>query len=61
MINEGIVDRVVRIILGFALLSLMFIGPRTWLGLIGALPLATGIIGFCPLYRALGFHTRAQR
>lgn len=55
--NEGTFDRVVRIVLGLALLSLVFIGPRTWLGLIGLVPLATGFFGFCPLYRLFGIRT----
>jgi hypothetical protein len=55
--NEGTIDRVVRIILGLALLSLVFIGPHTWLGLIGVVPLLTGLVGFCPLYRLVGLRT----
>jgi hypothetical protein len=56
-INEGSVDRVVRIVLGLALLALVFVGPRTWLGFVGIVPLVTGAIGFCPLYRLLGVKT----
>lgn len=55
--NEGAVDRVVRVVLGLALLALVFVGPRTWLGLIGVVPLVTGIVGSCPLYRLLGIST----
>ncbi len=55
--NEGIVDRVVRVALGVAILSLMFVGPKTMWGLIGIVPILTGVIGFCPLYRVLGFST----
>lgn len=55
--NEGTFDRIVRIVLGLLLLSLVFVGPRTPLGLIGLLPLLTGLVGFCPLYRVLGLHT----
>ncbi len=57
MKNEGTIDRTVRVIAGLAILSLAFIGPRTPLGVIGAVPLATGLIGFCPLYRVLGIST----
>ena len=56
--NEGIVDRAIRVALGLALLSLTVVGPHTWLGLVGVVPLVTGIAGFCPLYRVLGFNTR---
>lgn len=55
--NEGTIDRVVRIVAGLALLSLVFVGPKTWLGLIGLVPLVTGLVGYCPLYRILGIRT----
>ncbi len=57
--NEGTVDRTVRIVLGLALLALVFVGPKSWFGLVGLLPLATGLVGFCPLYRLLGIRTCA--
>lgn len=59
--NEHLYDRVLRILLGVALLSLVFIGPETLWGLIGLLPLATGIAGSCPLYRVLGINTCRTR
>src|SRR5690348_8219755 len=55
--NEGAIDRVARVALGVALLALVFVGPRTWLGLVGLVPLLTGIVGFCPLYRLLRTNT----
>lgn len=55
--NEGTIDRAVRIVLGLALLALVFVGPSSWLGLVGVIPLVTGIAGFCPLYRMLGVRT----
>jgi len=57
MTNEGTIDRAIRIVLGVALLSLTVIGPRSLWGLIGAVPLLTGLIGFCPLYKVLGIRT----
>lgn len=57
MTNEGAVDRTVRIVLGLALLSLTLFGPKTIYGLVGVVPLLTGAIGFCPLYRVLGVNT----
>jgi hypothetical protein len=57
MMNEGTLDRTIRVVLGIALLSLVFIGPKSMLGLIGLVPLATGIVGFCPLYRLVGLNT----
>lgn len=57
MINEGPIDRTVRVIVGVALLALVFVGPKSLLGLVGLVPLATGLIGFCPLYRLVGLST----
>jgi hypothetical protein len=59
MTNEGTLDRAIRIALGLVAISLAFIGPRTPLGFIGVIPLVTGIVGFCPLYRLFGLSTCA--
>lgn len=58
--NEGQLDRAIRIGAGLVLLSLTFVGPRTPWGLLGLVPLLTGVVGFCPLYRALGATTRRR-
>lgn len=55
--NEGTIDRALRIILGLVLLALVFVGPQTPLGWIGIVPLATGLLGWCPLYTLLGINT----
>jgi hypothetical protein len=55
--NEGTFDRVARIALGLGLISLVFIGPVTVLGWIGLVPLVTGLVGTCPLYRLVGIRT----
>jgi hypothetical protein len=54
--NVGIPDRLIRIVIGLGLLSLIFVlqGPSRWLGLIGAVPLLRALVGFCPLYTLLG-------
>ncbi|MBI5069110.1 MAG: DUF2892 domain-containing protein [Deltaproteobacteria bacterium] len=57
MTNEGTLDRAIRIALGLALLSLTVVGPKSMLGLIGIVPLVTGAIGFCPIYKVLGLST----
>jgi hypothetical protein len=57
MINAGTIDRVLRVIVGAGLISLVFVGPHTPLGWIGVVPVATGVFGFCPLYRVLGIKT----
>jgi len=58
-INVGMVDKVVRIVVGLAVLSLIFLleGNARWLGLIGIVPLVTGLAGYCPLYSILGLST----
>jgi Na+/proline symporter len=53
-------ERVARIVVGLALLSLVFVGPQTLWGLIGLVPLFTGAIGFCPAYTLLGISTRRK-
>lgn len=55
--NEHTVDRGLRIMLGVALLALTFVGPQTRWGLLGLVPLATGLLGSCPLYTLLGIST----
>lgn len=55
--NEGTIDRVIRIIVGAALLALTVVGPKTLWGLVGVVPLITGIAGTCPLYSILGLNT----
>ncbi len=52
--NVGTIDRTVRIIVGLALLGVAYKGNR-W-GLIGVVPLLTGIIGWCPPYQLLGIN-----
>jgi hypothetical protein len=55
--NEGSTDRIVRVILGAALLSLVFTGPQSAWGYVGVIPLFTGMIGSCPAYQLLGIST----
>lgn len=57
MRNEGMIDRTLRVMLGLVLLSMVFVGPQTVLGWVGLVPLLTGLVGYCPLYRLLGFNT----
>lgn len=58
--NEAAWDRGARILLGLALLALAVWGPRTAWGLLGFVPLATGVVGACPLYTILGVSTRGR-
>ncbi|HEX4923405.1 MAG TPA: DUF2892 domain-containing protein [Bdellovibrionales bacterium] len=55
--NENKVDRTVRVGVGLVVLSLMFWGPQTYWGLVGLVPLLTGLAGYCPLYALFGFST----
>ena len=57
MTNEGGLDRTIRVVLGLALLTFAVLGPRSPWGLVGLVPLATGLAGFCPLYRLVGIRT----
>ena len=59
-VNEGTIDRTLRVVLGLALLSLAFVGPRTPWGYLGLVPLLTGALGSCPIYAVLGFSTCPQ-
>jgi len=55
--NVGGVDRVLRVVVGIGLLSLVFVGPQTAWGWIGAVPLLTGLLGYCPAYLPFGIKT----
>ena len=57
--NIGTADRVIRIIIGLALLSLIFLldGNARWWGLLGLGPLITAFVGYCPPYKLLGINT----
>ena len=61
MKNVGTVDKVIRIVLGLALIALVFVGPQTPWGWIGIIPLVTGLFGFCPLYSVLGMNTSGTK
>lgn len=55
--NVGGLDRVLRLVAGVVLLALGWFGPLGWWGLIGLVPLATGLMSTCPLYTILGLNT----
>lgn len=55
--NEHGIERGLRVIIGLVVLSLVFIGPKSLWGLLGIVPLATGLLGSCPLYTVLGIST----
>lgn len=51
------IERVVRIVAGLVIVSLVFIGPQSNWGWLGLIPLATGATGWCPPYSLLGIST----
>ncbi len=55
--NVGTIDRAIRIIVGVVLLALVVVGPQTYWGLIGLIPLATGVLKTCPAYSLVGIKT----
>jgi hypothetical protein len=60
--NVGATDRVFRITAGLVILSLFFgvDGAIRWWSLLGLVPLASGLIAWCPAYLALGISTCAR-
>ena len=54
--NVGGIDRILRIVVGLALIAWALLGGPVW-AWIGVVPLATAAIGFCPLYPILGMST----
>jgi Protein of unknown function (DUF2892) len=55
--NVGGIDRILRILVGIALIALTLTGAIGVWGWIGVVPLATAALGFCPLYTVLGLST----
>jgi hypothetical protein len=45
LINEGKVDGVIRVVAAIGLIALVFVGPKTWVGWVGIIPLVTGLVG----------------
>lgn len=61
--NVGMVDRVIRVVVGLVILAAFFFFPDTpwrWLALIGLVPLLTGLFGTCLLYMPFGISTRRR-
>lgn len=55
--NVGGIDRILRIVVGLVLIGLAATGKVGAWGWIGLLPLATGLMGWCPPYALLGIKT----
>ncbi len=59
--NVGGIDRILRIVAGLVLIGLTLMGTLPVWGYIGIVPLATGLIGWCPPYAILGFNTCSMK
>ena len=59
--NVGGLDRIARIVVGLALIALTLSGQIGLWGWIGVVPLATGVVRWCPAYLPLGLSTCAAR
>ena len=56
-INEGVIDRSLRVIAGLVLIGLAATGTIGMWGYIGIIPLVTGAVGMCPIYSLLGINS----
>lgn len=54
--NVGNTDRIIRFVLAAVIGGLGFY-YKSWWGLLAIVPLATGLISFCPVYKILGITT----
>ena len=59
-LNVGNVDRLLRMLLGIALIALAGAGFIGAWGYLGVVPLLTGVAAFCPLYSLLGITTTSR-
>ncbi|MBU2731735.1 DUF2892 domain-containing protein [Acidithiobacillus ferrooxidans] len=57
LFNEGMPDRLIRVVVGIVVIALVFVGPKTPWGWLGLVPLITGLVGWCPAYTLLGIRT----
>ena len=60
-VNEGTIDRVLRVVVGLVLIGLAAAGTVGVWGYIGVVPLLTGLVGFCPAYAIFGISTCAMK
>jgi hypothetical protein len=56
-VNIHPIERALRVLIGLGLVSLAFVGPANKWFLLGLLPLATGLLGWCPPYALFGIST----
>lgn len=59
--NVGGIDKILRIAVGLLLIALAATGQIGLWGWIGVVPLATGLLGWCPPYAIFGFNTCSMK
>lgn len=57
--NMGGADRIVRLILGLAIVA-AGVYYKSWWGAIGAVPILTAMVGSCPAYLPFGISTMGK-
>lgn len=57
--NMGNTDRIIRVVIGLIVITLGVV-YHSWLGAIGLILLITSGIGFCPLYKIIGFNSGSK-
>ncbi|GAB4285276.1 MAG: DUF2892 domain-containing protein [Roseovarius sp.] len=61
--NTGMIDRIIRIVVGVALIAGFWVWPDVswrWAFLIGVIPLLSGLVGWCPVYKLMGWSTHSD-
>ncbi|MFC2074628.1 DUF2892 domain-containing protein [Campylobacterota bacterium] len=61
MCNMGLMDRVIRVVVGLILLAAAFFTVHWWVGIFGVIILGTSVFSFCLLYKVLGIDTGCQK
>jgi hypothetical protein len=59
--NVGGIDRLARIVVGIGITALAFVGPKSPWAYLGLIPLATGVLGWCPPYDLFGISSSRGR
>lgn len=63
--NVGSIDRIVRVVLGLALIAFAYLGPADitwkWAGYLGVIPILTAVFSMCPLYGMFDLSTKSGR
>lgn len=58
--NVGSIDKILRIVVGLALILLAAFHVIGWWGYIGVVPLLTALFNFCPVYTLIGLNTKGK-